>query len=789
MTHRSPGAASARRLIGAGLLVTGSILLIPPAYAQDAPFTFLHKFSAGPRVPSGRLVETPDGSLYGTTACGGEPDSSCSGGTIFALRPRADGTWGYEDLHHFRPGLEGANPTSGLTLARDGSLYGIASKGGLPHSQAWGTVFRLSPSGSLAPVYAFTDRHPIHNGEGPVGRVMEAADGNLYGATCLPAGAGPVSGIFSLTPSGSYSTIYRFPRIATGDAPNGMCPITQLHEASDGFLYGTTIAGGPSISPSFPPQGTLFRLDRGGAAPSVTVLHTFRGFNGAVPTGEMTAGSPGEFFGTTAAGGSVGQGVFYRRDPSGAVHVLDVFRGSNGATPYAGLFRSPDGALYGTTLRGGRGHGTVFRAGASGITLLHAFNGDDGSVPVEVMRARDGNLYGVTAIGGPGGGGTVFRVTPDSTLTTVHAFVSGPQGPQSGVIQARDGNFYGAAEGGRYGGGVVFRLTPTGQMTILHEFAPALASPFRFGPSVAATGLLEASDGFLYGRTAFGGVHNRGTIYRLSTGGAFTLLHHFAGSDGYAGGYEGLIQASDGHLYGLTSANSGAAATLFKMDASGTFTTVYTFGEAGGPAPVGPLVEGPDGALFGVASRLGSPGLDGLFKVTTSGVFTVLHSFDQLSPIGYRAVGGLIRSVDGGLYGVTSFGIFNPASIYRFDPVTNDVTLIAPLDANNGADVVETRDGALYGWAVVPGLPRERIRFFRFADGALEYFYDATEAGRGPSELMQGADGALYGTMAESASRPEAPETWPSDAFAGGVFRLTIPSGSPTATARVRSPK
>lgn len=767
---------------GAALVFTGT-LLANPVLAQST-YTLIHTFHSGPRLPIGRLVEGADGTLYGTTYCGGEPYSWCGGGTIFALRPGAGGTWTFEMLHRLRPGLHGANPAGGLTLARDGSLFGIATRRGLPLTHlATSTIFRRTPAGALSAIHVFPYDAAGVNGlmaEDPVGRLLEGSDGNLYGATCQIGRYSPMSTIFRVTPDGTFNTIHSFRRDETSNpvtAPDGWCPMTQLTEAG-GFLYGTAIAGGRPLTlfPQFPPSGTLFRLAHLSTPATVTVLHTFHGLDGAGPTGAMTPGAAGEFFGTTVGGGLSGHGVVFRRDAAGAVSNMHTFVGSDGAAPFGSLLRAANGAVYGTTLKGGLGFGTVFRVAGSAFSSLHQFNGTDGNGPLEVMQTRDGNVYGVTASAGPGGGGTVYRLNADNSVTTLHAFSGQPRGPQGGVIQAADGNFYGTTDGSSFGAGAVFRLTPAGEFTVIHEFA-APRLPGYADAAVGVGGLTQGADGLLYGRTWSGGVGGYGTLYRVSTTGVFTHLHTF---DRYAG-VDKLTLGSDGNLYGGTLGNSETAPIIFRVTPAGQVSTVYDFAGTGVSSHSGPLAQGPDGALYGVAFGTGPFNVGGLFKVTTGGAYTLLHSFESSSSVGFRPVSGLIRSADGGLYGTTTENPFGSPSVFRYDPATNTIAAVAHLRTTG--TIAEGRDGSIYGWAGDPYSPTPLPRLFRLTGGTVEFLHDMVASdGRSPSALIQGSDGALYGTVSDGPWQ-SIPDTWPDDTFAGGVFRVVVPP--PTAAATV----
>jgi uncharacterized repeat protein (TIGR03803 family) len=766
----SIAAIASRRSSWTGLCVlcACTLLIAEDAFAQGA-FTLVHKFYSGARLPAGRLVEAPDGSLYGTTFCGGEPYAGCTGGTIFALRPQPGGLWTFEDVHHLRDNLHGGWPFAGLTLARDGRLYGIATYRGAAGTGApTGTIFRMNASdGSLERLHVFT-------GDDPVWRLAEASDGNLYGATCH----GPYnerSTLFRITPSGALTTLHTLPvDWNTRTAPQGFCPVTQLVEGQDGFLYGTAAGGGPPLPgfPQVPSFGTLFRFDPRLDSAPLTVLHTFRGFlDGAGPTGGLTPGASGEFFGTTIAGGLFAKGTVYRLDPSGAVSTLHSFRALDGVGPFGGLVRATDGALYGSTLGGGVfGHGTLFRIDASGLSSVHFFAGADGSRPVELMQARDGNFYGVASAGGPGAGGTVFRLGPANSLTTLHAFAAGPRETWYGVIQATDGNFYGTTLGSSLGGGAIFRMTPSGEVTVLHDFEPTNDGALN-SETVGPTRLVQAADGYLYGRTAFGGVHDRGTVFRISISGEFTRLHSF---DRYSGG-EGLIRGIDGHLYGATAGDSTSAPIVFRVEPSGQVTTLYVFDGSGVSSVVGPLTQGDDGALYGIAFGAGAFNVGGIFRIATNGTFAIVHSFSSSSPdVGYLPTNGLIRSVDGGFYGTTRENLFGPPCIYRFDPATNAVTAVARLQA--GATLLEASDGGLYGWAQTDLNQTWRGRFFRATSSGVTYLHDIADGdGRYPSVLIEAADGALYGTVAMGPYRPSEEESWDPHAFAGAVFRLTIP--------------
>jgi uncharacterized repeat protein (TIGR03803 family) len=187
----------------------------------------------------------------------------------------------------------------------------------------------------------------------------------------------------------------------------------------------------------------------------------------------LVQGLDGSFYGTAFQGGTNGAGTVYQLTTNGAFSPLYCFTGGNdGANPYAGLLQTADGGLYGTTFYGGsNGLGTVFNLATNGALVASvSFNGTNGAYPYAgLVQAADGNLYGTTEGGGaltnplvvPGG--TVFKLTTNGVLTTLFSF-NGTNGlfPQAGLVQGSDGNLYGTtSSGGPGGNGTVFRLSLT----------------------------------------------------------------------------------------------------------------------------------------------------------------------------------------------------------------------------------------------------------------------------------------------------------------------------------------
>jgi uncharacterized repeat protein (TIGR03803 family) len=213
------------------------------------------------------------------------------------------------------------------------------------------------------------------------------------------------------------------------------------------------------------------------------------------------------------------------------------------------MIQGANGNFYGTTDAGGAsGNGTVFEVTAAGkLTTLYSFAGTpDGASPIApVMQGFDGSFYGTTFLGGAAGAGTVFRITPAGKETVLYNFCSQTNctdgsAPESGLVQTSDGTLYGTTVlGGEIGAGTIFELTGSGKLTTLYSFGAVGGNP----PS----SLVQARNGKFYGTVLNGG---EGVI-EITPAGELTILHDFDGTDG-SNPYAGLLQDTNGTFYGTT---------------------------------------------------------------------------------------------------------------------------------------------------------------------------------------------------------------------------------------------
>jgi uncharacterized repeat protein (TIGR03803 family) len=417
------GFAAVRRLVLTALFATtrksrifmmlAALWLCAPGSLPAQTFTTLYKFGSG-GPPTAGLVEGTDGNLYGTTY----GYSGIQNGMIYKITP--SGT--FTILH------KGGAFAAALIQGTDGNFYGTSLAGG---TVGYGWVFKITPSGTLTTLHNFG---PLPSGTYPSAALVQASDGNFYGTTkqggtnsCLYGGTNFGCGtLFKITPSGTLTTLYNF--CSQSGCADGQEPGGALVQGNDGNLYGTTGAGGKAACGFFGGCGTIFKITTTG---TLTTLHSFDLTDGGNPGGLVQA-TDGNFYGMTYSGGASNSncttgtcGTVFKITPVGALTTLHIFDYTDGANPSAALIQANDGNFYGTTGGGGNcttfagGCGTVFRITATGtLTMLHSFDKTDGALPTGLVQDTNGTFYGTTIRGGANvyhacGGycGTIFSLS------------------------------------------------------------------------------------------------------------------------------------------------------------------------------------------------------------------------------------------------------------------------------------------------------------------------------------------------------------------------------------------
>ncbi len=252
------------------------------------------------------------------------------------------------------------------------------------------------------------------------------------------------------------------------------------------------------------------------------------------------------------------------------------------------------------------------------------------------------------------------------TVTTLYDFAtnsSTTQQPSGVIAQGRDGNFYGITQSPDRG--TIYRVTPSGTFTLLHSMASDLSE------GTFCNGLILGSDGNFYGTCLYGGANSvgngLGTIFKVTPAGVLTVLHSFTGQNA-RGSTDGCyprgvpVQASDGNFYGTGEecGTSGGDGVVYKLTPAGVYTVIYNFtgGTIDGAQPFGALIQGSDGNLWGITTSGPT-----IFKVSTTGVIGGVYSFGCC---GTPAQAGLVQGPDGSYYGTTEgIGANNQGEVFK----------------------------------------------------------------------------------------------------------------------------
>jgi uncharacterized repeat protein (TIGR03803 family) len=638
---------------------------------------------------------------------------------------------------------DGEIPRAGLIRASDGNLYGTTSAGGRGGGE--GTVFRLTADGVPTTLLVFDgseNMQPLTR-SGPAAELVQGADGFLYGTT--KAGGTHFAGTaFKISLAGNLVV-----RTSFDGAPLGY-PDEPLVQAGDGNLYG--IAG-----------EWIYRFTPAGV---ITPMVSVKGL------AALVTGPDGRVYGTTVTGGLHGRGSAFRFTPPAGIHVIASFRHATGTEP-GHLVLAHDGNFYGTTEKGGAFElGTLFRLSAQGsLTALTSLNSSTGYSRATLISSVDGNLYGTTTEGT----GTLFRATLDGAVE----------------VLARGGSYLPLAEGdqGLLGvnreteslwHGSIFRLSKAGAVETVYRFP----SPPR---GEEPTTLIRGEDGTLYGATMHGGVLDGGTVFAIPPHGRLKTLAELDSATG--GGPVSLVLEPGGALIGLTASGSvfrvasdGSLTKLadlaslggmfpqsimrgldgnvygteqgggphndglvFKLAPDGALTTIATFVGTNGCMPTGTLAQGADGTMYGVTVACGPKGYGTVYSLTPGGVFTTVAAFDSTTGL----PSSLLRLADGTML-VTAEPPASDGIVLR---VRADGTfdVLATLDDTTGASPVGLRqlsDGSYYGVTQAGGERGGGTLFRMTAEGTLSVVaaFGARRGGYPLQPPLQGIDGNLYGT-------------------------------------------
>ncbi len=526
-------------------------------------------------------------------------------------------------------------------------------------------------------------------------------------------------------------------------------------------MAGDTVAdfrGGKSLSKAC----SLLLFALAGLAPAQTfsVLHTFQYFpHGASPAAPLYRDSLGNLYGTTEYGGAYNAGVVFKLDSTGSQTVLHTFTGgADGGNPTAGVTMDSAGNLYGTAFAGGypgvginsHGAGVIYKIEASGVySVLYAFKdeGDGANPDSGVIVDAAGNLYGTTYWTG-----NIYKISPAGVETVLYTFTEGPSGiyPVAGVTADAAGNLYGTTSyGGALGFGAVYKLSSSGAFTVLHALSYSTSS-----------GVILDAEGNLYGTESVG-------VYKLAPTGSFTLLARVYNG----GGISGLARDSSSNFYfasssGIASQPAELHGAVYKLSSGGALTALYGFSgsvlEVGNrPFNAAPILDAA-GNLYGTTPNESTAGI--IYEIAASGGVRWLYDFAP-SPGGSEPASSLTYDSAGNLYGTTAEGggSQNGGTVYKLSPAGKQTVLYAfQGGTTDGAGpttgVVFDHAGNLYGTTPTGGVgscvydsdfTRSCGVVYKVSPSGQEsilHFFSGGADGGQPNGLAIDSQGNLYGT-------------------------------------------
>jgi uncharacterized repeat protein (TIGR03803 family) len=350
----------------------GTLFKISPRGKLTTIYNFCsHTNCADGAVPVAPLVLSTDGDLYGITERGGNTGSSCPNaslgcGTVFKITTAGKLTTLYNwcSQPNCADGLYTSSPeTNAFVQAADGNFYGTNEYGG--NASNTGTAFKLTPNGALTTLYTFCSQTNCTDGGYPTG-LIQAADGNFYGTT---GGVFTWGTVFQLTPQGSLTTLYSF--CSQSNCTDGAYPHAPLIQAVDGNFYGTTAAGGANENTLCEDAcGTAFKITPKGV---LTTLYNFCSFadctDGSRPQFSLLQGSDRNFYGSTT-GGDLQHGVIvFRLSSAGKLETLHTFDINTRSVFPQALFQATNGTFYGVTLEGGKYKGCLGSGSSCGTVF------------------------------------------------------------------------------------------------------------------------------------------------------------------------------------------------------------------------------------------------------------------------------------------------------------------------------------------------------------------------------------------------------------------------------------
>ena len=628
---------------------------------------------------------------------------------------------------------------SGRVTSGQEMLFGLTSEGG---NDGIGALYMANVDGSgLEVKQSFRSTTP---GRLPAeGKLVQAANGKFYGTT--QSGGKYLQGvIYEYDP-----TTNQYRRLHDFDGTSGGYPSQNMVDGFNGNLYGLTFEGGQFD------KGVIFEFDISNS--SYAVKYEFDGQSGAKP-GAMTYSEKGHFFGVTYEGGASNRGVIFKFDPRNDLYTKKIdFDATIGSRPLGAPTFGSAGKMYGTVSEGGsHSNGAIYEYDSSTnvIARRYSFTGSSGSSPTgELLSANNGKFYGMTISGGATENGVIFEFDPlNGSFTKKIDFDDGAKGahPYGSLIQASNGKIYGTVEQGGTGYGGLFEYDITlSNFNMLVSF-----SGFTNGyGSFPRCTLTEATDGKLYGTTK-GGLYHNGNLFCFDpASGSIESKISFSSDDQGSFPIGGLVQGANGRIYGMAyQGGELRSGTLFEYDITrNVMTKKYEFSSEHGSHPGGTMVLANNGKLYGLTWFGGKSHSGVIFEYTPS-TNSYVKKKDFESDMGSPR-GAMVQASNGKFYGTSiAYATDNKGSLFEYDPSTNLLTKkVIFTGIGNGGPPTGTllHDGdKLYGLTSEGGTQGKGTLFeYNILTGVLATLKNfGLGAGENPAgSLIKAKNGKFYG--------------------------------------------
>lgn len=656
-------------------------------------YQMIHNFDGNDpgKFGYGTMLLLENGHFYGMLQYGGDYND----GVIFEYDPIEDMYYKKYSFNHL---IEGANPFAGLIMADNGKFYGTTQNGGTFND---GTFFEYDSD--INSVTVLVNFNGASNGRFPSGNLFQANNGKLYGTTTY-GGASDKGVLFEYDPlTNIYTKLVDMNGSSTGTGGEPYCAVIQ---AQNGKLYGTT------------KKGTIFQYDI--SLNQYTTVFSKTSTSGGAPVCTLIEAGNGKLYGTMSTEGVNGDGTLFEFDYNTGLYtkLADFDEITTGKLPKGTMIEADNGRLYGATTSGGSpyNYGTLYEFDytTGQLNSLYTMTNSDLGVGIwqgALIEYPQGVLTGLTSSGGASAtnGGTIFEFNLADNSYHKIIDIGRREGniPSKKVIQTSNGKIYGVTlNGGLYNNGTIYSLDPGTNQYVAHaDFNSSTNGSTPYG------NMVEASNGKIYGTTNSGGANGNGTIYVFDPiTDSIVVIEHLnllvTGNDPTSG----IIEASNGKLYGCTSSGGiNGNGVLYEIDPiSNTFTKKQDFDFPLGSSTQSAMVEHTNGKLYGVSCGGGTDGGGVLFEYDFT-VDTLIKHYDFASTAsGTSPYGDIVIGPGGNIYGTTTLqGMFNAGAIFSYDPLIDTLIKHAdfngPLTGDFAYGLVYSSNGKIYGLSAEGG--------------------------------------------------------------------------------------